>query len=114
MNRRTVSIRYISPLSAAKTALALSLAGLVAWLICVVLVYVLLDVAGIWHSINEVIAGVGGEQVLSFGVIISFAALVGGVLTLMCTVLAPLLAVIYNAVVDLFGGLIVTLDMPYE
>lgn len=110
MNKRTVAIRHISPLSAAKTALALSLAGLVAWLICVVVVYFGLDVAGIWDKANEVIAGVGGERILSFGVIISFAGLIGGILTLMCTVLAPLLAVIYNAVVDVFGGLVVTLD----
>lgn len=106
MSTRKIAIRRLSPLSAFKTALALSLAALAAWIICVVLLYVGLNVAGVWDKANEVIAGVGGEPVFTFGITVSLATLFGAILALIATVMAPLGAVIYNGVVDLFGGIV--------
>ncbi|WP_151549766.1 MULTISPECIES: DUF3566 domain-containing protein [Corynebacterium] len=109
MSSRRVAVRHISPLSAFKTALALSLTGLAAWIICVIVLYMGLDAAGVWDKANEVIAGVGGEQVLNFGITVSLATLVGAIFALIATFLAPLVAIIYNAVVDLFGGVVITI-----
>jgi len=105
-----VFVRRIAPVSAFRTALALSLAGLAAWMICVVLLYFGLDAAGIWAKVNSIIGGTGGSQVVGFGVVISVAAILGVLMSVLFIVLAPLTAVMYNAIVDLFGGVNVTLS----
>ncbi|WP_315041761.1 DUF3566 domain-containing protein [Corynebacterium argentoratense] len=105
-----VLVRRIAPVSAFRTALALSLAGLAAWMICVVLLYFGLDAAGIWAKVNSIIGGTGGSQVVGFGVVISIAAILGVLMSVLFIVLAPLTAVMYNAIVDLFGGVSVTLS----
>ena len=59
---------------------------------------------------NSIIGGTGGSQVVGFGVIISVAAILGVLMSVLFIVLAPLTAVMYNAIVDLFGGVSVTLS----
>lgn len=105
MATRRVTVARISPRSAFLTALALSLVGVAVWLICVVLLYIGLDAAGVWEKMNNVIGGVGGERGITFGLVLSAAALMGAVSGLLCTLLAPLLAIMYNSSVDIFGGL---------
>ena len=56
------------------------------------------------------VGGVGGGFEVTFGVIISASALIGVIFAVLLTLLAPLMAVIYNAIVDVFGGLRVDLD----
>lgn len=104
MAQRKVTIQHVSPLAAFRTALVLSLAGLVAWLLCVILLYVGMDAAGIWENLNSVIGGAGGEGAVTFGLVLSIAGLLGGILAVLISVLAPLVALVYNATVDLFGG----------
>ncbi|AHI21413.1 DUF3566 domain-containing protein [Corynebacterium vitaeruminis] len=110
MANRKVAIRYVSPLSAFKTALSLSLVGLAAWVICVVLLYFVMGAAGVWDNVNEIIGGVGGSQGITFGLVLSLASLIGAIGAIIVSVLAPLTAVVYNAIVDLFGGLVVSLS----
>ena len=107
---RELHLARISPMSAFRVGLAMSLVGLVAWLIAVCLLYVGLDQAGIWDSFNSLVGGVGGGFEVTFGVIISASALIGVIFAVLLTLLAPLMAVIYNAIVDVFGGLRVDLD----
>lgn len=109
MATRYVIITRVAPGSAFKTALSLSLIGLISWLICVVILYFGMQAVGIWDKINQVIGGVGGDQIVSFGLIISLAALLGTIVAIIATVLAPLTALAYNAFVDLFGGVEVTM-----
>lgn len=106
MAQREIVITRISPMSAFRVALALSLVALVAWIVCVCILYAALDVAGVWENINAVIGGVGGDGIIGFGMVISLAALAGAVMALLATALAPVIAMIYNAVVDLFGGVV--------
>lgn len=108
MATRHVVITRISPVSAFKTALSLSLIGLAAWVICVALLYLGMQVVGVWDNVNEVIGGVGGSQIVTFGLVLSVAALMGAITSIIVTVLAPLGAIIYNSIVDLFGGLAIT------
>ncbi|AKE40256.1 hypothetical membrane protein [Corynebacterium kutscheri] len=108
MATRELIIQRISPLSAFRTTLALSLVGLAAWVLCAALVYVGLDTFGVWAQVNAIIGGVGGNQVVTFGLVLSIASLLGAIMAIFLTVLAPLVAVIYNAVVELFGGIRVT------
>lgn len=109
MAERKVTVRNVSPLSAFRTALVLSLAGLVAWMICVALLYVGMDAAGVWDDLNSVIGGAGGEGTVTFGLIMSVAGLIGAIIAVLVSVLAPMVALIYNATVDLFGGLEIAL-----
>ncbi|KAA8720415.1 DUF3566 domain-containing protein [Corynebacterium spheniscorum] len=109
MATRQVSVVRISPMSAFRVALAMSLVALVAWIITVALLYYGLQTAGIWDKLNSVVAGVGGDQVVGFGMVMAVASLVGAIAAILMTILAPLAAVIYNAIVDLFGGIRLTL-----
>lgn len=109
MAARETAITRVSPLSAFRVALAMSLVGLVAWIVCVAILFFGMQAAGFWDQLNSVVAGVGGEQAIGFGMVISVAALLGAIGAILVTVLAPLVAVIYNSLVDLFGGLTVTL-----
>lgn len=110
MSARETVITRVSPLSAFRVALSLSLAGLVAWLVCVVVLYLGMDATGVWDNINSVIGGIGGEQAIGFGMVITAALLIGVITTVLLTALAPIVAMIYNATVGLAGGLEVTLE----
>ncbi|AKE38012.1 Hypothetical Protein NG00_00014 [Corynebacterium camporealensis] len=110
MARREQQLARISPLSAFRLGLAMSLVGLVAWILAVCLLYFGLAQVGIWESLNSLVSGVGGAFELSFGVVLSVSALIGAIVAVLQTLLAPLLAVIYNSIVDVFGGLIIHLE----
>ena len=99
-----VTVHRISPMSMFRTALALSLAGLVAWILCVVILFLGMQLTGVLGRVND---GFGGGGFLSFGTVLSIAALIGAINALLVTVLAPIGAVLYNSFVDLFGGLVV-------
>ncbi|MCS5479991.1 DUF3566 domain-containing protein [Corynebacterium sp. YIM 101645] len=108
MATRVVSVTRVSPLSAFRVGLAMSLVGLAAWLIAVAVLYVGMGAAGIWDQLNSLLGDIGGDQAVTFGLVMSVAALLGAISAILTTVLAPLGAVVYNAIVDLFGGFQVT------
>lgn len=102
---RYLAVRHVSPISAFKVVLAMSVIGLVAWLIAVAVLYFGMEVAGVWDSVNELIGGVGGDQAITFGVVMAAAALFGAIMAVLLAILAPLCAVVYNGTSELFGGL---------
>lgn len=108
MAARELALTRISPQSAFRVALAFSLVGLVAWILATAILYISLDFVGVWDKFNSVVSGVGSEQVISFGMAMAISALVGAIGAIAMTILAPIMALIYNAVVDLFGGIVVT------
>ncbi len=109
MASREYSITHINPMSAFRTAFALSIVGLCAWVLCTILLYLGMDIVGVWDQVNDVIGGVGGEQSIGFGMVISLSLLFGAIFAIIASALAPLIAIVYNAVYDLFGGVRVTL-----
>lgn len=104
MATRVVSVTRVSPLSAFRVGLAMSLVGLAAWLIAVAVLYAGMGAAGIWDQLNSLLGDIGGDQAVTFGLVMSVAALLGAISAILTTILAPLVAVVYNAIVDLFGG----------
>lgn len=110
MAQKSVAVTHVSPLSAFKVALAMSLIGLVAWLIAVTVLYIGMDVAGIWDSVNSLFVDVGGSQSVGFGLVFAVALLLGAIVAVLMAILAPLFAVIYNGIASLFGGLQVDLE----
>ena len=111
MATREYTVQRIAPMSAFRTAFSLSIIGLAAWIICAVVLYLGMAAFGVWDQVNQVIGGVGGDQTLSFGVVMSLVALIGAIFAIFFSALT---AVLYNAVVDLFGGIRVTLRYEAE
>lgn len=105
MLSREQTIVRIAPFSAFRTALAVSLVCLGMWLVCAAGLYFGLSAFGVWDQVNQLFSGIGSEQTVTFTLVISLASLVGCCLAIIATLMAPLLAVVYNAIVDLFGGI---------
>ena len=111
---KNIAISRISPLSAFRVGLAVSLVGLVAWLIAVAVVFVVMDAFGVWDYINGFVDGLGAGMLIDYGLVLSLSALLGAVAAILGTILAPLFALIYNAVAALFGGIQVDLQQIVE
>ena len=109
MAARKLTVSHINPASAFRVVSLMALAGFVAWMIGAALVYFCLAQTGVVESVNSLIAGVGGEPVVDAALALSTAALFGLVGVVVAAVLAPLAAVIYNAIANLTGGITVTL-----
>ena len=109
MASRRVAITRINTMSVLRTALLLALAGLAAWVVCVCLLYVGLDAAGVWDSVNAVIGGAGGEGTITFQIVLGAATLLGAIVALLVVVLVPITAVLFNAFSGFTGGLTITL-----
>ena len=110
MASRRVAIRHINTMSVLRIALLLALAGLAAWVICVCLLYVGLDAAGVWDSVNAVIGGAGGEGTITFQIVLGASTLVGAIIALLVIVLAPITAALYNAFAGFTGGITITMS----
>ena len=110
MASRRVAITRINALSVLRTALFLALAGLVAWVICVCLLYVGLDAAGVWDAVNAVIGGAGGEGTITFQIVLGAATLLGAIVALLIVVMAPITAARYNAFAGFTGGISITMS----
>ena len=111
---KNIAISRISPLSAFRVGLAVSLVGLVAWLIAVTVVDFVMSAFGFWEYINGFMDGLGAGMLIDYGLVLSLSALLGAVAAILGTILAPLFALIYNAVVALFGGIQVDLQQIVE
>ncbi|WP_291314485.1 DUF3566 domain-containing protein [Corynebacterium sp. UBA2622] len=104
MAARKVTVTYLSPVSVFKVASILGAIGFIAWMIAATLLYLGLQSAGVIDSVNSLVSGVGGDQVVDFPLLISAAALLGLVGVVFVAIMAPLTAIIYNAVANLVGG----------
>ena len=110
MAARKVAVKHIGVGSVFKVATLLSLVGFVAWMIAATIIYYGLERAGVLDSVNSLIGGVGGDQVIDMTLVLSAAALLGLIGVVFTAVMAPLLAVIYNAIADLVGGVTYTMS----
>lgn len=110
MAARKVSIKHVGVGSVFKVASILALIGFVAWMLAAALIYYGLERAGVVDSLNSLIGGVGGDQVIDMTLVLSVAGLVGLIGVVFTAVMAPLMAAIYNAVADLVGGITYTMS----
>lgn len=110
MAARKVAVKHIGVGSVFKVATLLSLVGFVAWMIAATIIYYGLESAGVVDSFNSLIGGVGGDQVIDMTLVLSGAALLGLIGVVFTAVMAPLIAVIYNAIADLVGGITYTMS----
>ena len=73
-------------------------------------VYYGLERAGVVDSVNSLIGGVGGDQVVDMKLAMSAAGLFGLVGLLFQMIMAPLTVIMYNAIADLVGGISFTMS----
>ena len=110
MAARKVTIRSVSAGSVFKVASLLALLGFIAWMAASALVYYALERAGVVESVNSLIGGVGGDQVVDMKLAMSAAGLFGLVGFLFQVIMAPLTVIMYNAIADLVGGINFTMS----
>lgn len=110
MAARKVTIRSFSAASVFKVATLLSLVAFIAWMLGAALVYYGLDRAGVVDSVNSLIGGVGGDQVVDMRLAMIAAAVLGLTGVVFTAIMAPLTVVMYNAIADLVGGVRFTMS----
>lgn len=117
--RARLQLTQVDPWSVLKTTFLYALGLLVVWVVAVTVLYIVLDVMGVFSSINSTLHDItgssdsGGFQVsFSYLRVLGFSLVVGVVNVVLLTALATLGAFIYNLVADATGGIEVTLTEP--
>ena len=116
--RARLRLTRIDPWSVMKTAFLLSIALGIVTVVSVLMVWTVLEAAGVWDSINAAVQNIlGGESAGDFDVedylgtsrVIGFTMLVAVIDVVLLTAIATLAAFLYNMAAALLGGIEVTL-----
>lgn len=110
--RARLLVRHIDPWSTFKFSLVLSVALFFVWLVAIGVLYGVLDGVGVFDKINSLydeLGGSSGQRIVTPGLVLGIAALVGAVNIVLMTALATVGSFIYNICADLVGGIEVTL-----
>lgn len=114
--RATVQLRKIDPWSTLKISALISISLFFVWMVAVGLLYVVLDGMGVWERLNsaftDIVSESGSGGLVTAGQVFGYAAVIGGINTILITALASIGAFIYNLCSDLVGGIQVTLADP--
>ncbi|MGH3914370.1 MAG: DUF3566 domain-containing protein [Pseudonocardiaceae bacterium] len=116
--RRTIlQVRYLEPWSVLKVSLVLSVAGFLAWMVAVGVLYNILGGMGVWDQLNGTYSDLtsvsdsgASQNLITAGGVFSVAAVVGLVNIVLITAMCTVGAFIYNASTDLAGGIEITLS----
>lgn len=115
--RASLQLRYLEPWSVLKVSLVLSVAGFLAWMVAVGVLYSILGGMGVWDQLNGTYSDLtsvndpqASQDLISAGGVFGVAALVGMVNIVLITAMCTVGAFIYNASADLAGGIEVTLS----
>jgi hypothetical protein len=116
--RARLRLTRIDPWSVMKTSFLLSVAFGIVTIVAVFIVWSVLGIAGVWESVNSMVADVvGDESASSFEVenylglsrILGFTMLVAVIDVVLLTAIATLVAFLYNMAAALLGGIELTL-----
>ncbi|MGH3926712.1 MAG: DUF3566 domain-containing protein, partial [Pseudonocardiaceae bacterium] len=115
--RTSLQLRHLEPWSVLKVSLVLSVAGFLAWMVAVGVLYNVLGNMGVWDQLNGTYSDLtsvrspqGGEDLISAGGVFGVAAVIGLVNIVLITAMCTVGAFIYNASADLAGGIEITLS----
>jgi hypothetical protein len=106
------TVNRISPRSALRVAGAMNAALFLVWMVAALVVFIVLGVSGVWGRMNSLLADLTGSDTVGAGTYFGVAAGVGLLEAVVVTLLAPVVAVLYNSVATLVGGLRVTVGAP--
>ncbi|MGH4023899.1 MAG: DUF3566 domain-containing protein, partial [Pseudonocardiaceae bacterium] len=102
--RASLQLRYLEPWSVLKVSLVLSVAGFLAWMVAVGVLYSILGGMGVWDQLNGTYSDLtsvsdpqASEDLISAGGVFGVAALVGLVNIVLITAMCTVGAFIYNA-----------------
>lgn len=116
--RARLRLTRIDPWSVMKSAFLLSVAFGIVTVVAVSIVWGVLGAAGVWDSVNQMVADViGGEETSDFEVenylglsrVLGFTMLVAVIDVVLLTAIATLGAFLYNMAAALLGGIELTL-----
>ena len=110
--RMNLSLTHVNAWSVAKVTFMLSIAGAIIEVLAAALVWLLLDAVGVFDQLNNIVSSTGLaadslnlSSVFSLSVV-TILAIVGVVLV---TLLATIIALLYNVISALVGGVHITL-----
>jgi hypothetical protein len=110
--RARLLVRHIDPWSTLKFSLVLAVALFFVWLVAVGVLYGVLDGMGVFDKINglyDELAGNSGQRIITPGLVLGTATLIGAVNIVLMTALATIGSFVYNICSDLVGGIEITL-----
>ncbi|MCI7305851.1 MULTISPECIES: DUF3566 domain-containing protein [Trueperella] len=114
ISRVRMTISRIDPLSALKLSFLVSVGVGIMIVIAAILLWFTLDAMHVWARINELLVTLNSEpllelgQFMQFGRVVSFAVVVGVIEVVLMTLFGTVMALLYNVVAMLVGGLGIT------
>ncbi|HEY6424818.1 MAG TPA: DUF3566 domain-containing protein [Pseudonocardiaceae bacterium] len=115
--RANLQLQRLEPWSVLKLSLVLSIAGFLAWMVAVGLLYGVLAGMGVWDQLNGTYSDLtsannpqGGAELISGGRVFGVATVVGLVNIVLLTAMATVGSFVYNLGADIVGGIEVTLS----
>lgn len=110
---RETFLTHIDPMSAFKVGFVFNLALFAIWVVAMILLWIVLNVAGVWDRLNS-LAGDLADGEFSAGLYFGVVLGLGLFELVVFTLLAPVLAVIFNSAASLFGGLRIGLGSTWD
>ena len=108
------TLTYVNPLSALKLGAAVNVCLLIVLLVASAVMYVLLGIAGVWENLNALLGDLTGMGSFGISEYFTIVLAVGVVEAVVFTLLAPVLAMLYNLAAKLVGGLRITVSKRSE
>ena len=108
------TLAYINPLSALKLGASVNVCLLVIVLVASAVIYALLGIAGVWDNLNSLLGDLTGMGSFGSAEYFGIVLTVGIIEVIIFSLLAPVLAVMYNLSAKLVGGLRITVSKRSE
>ena len=108
------TLTYINPLSALRLGAAVNVCLLIILLVASIVVYILLGIAGVWENLNALLGDLTGMGSFGISEYFTIVLAVGVVEAVLFTLLAPVVATLYNLAAKLVGGLRITVNKRSE
>lgn len=112
----SLSLTRVDAWSVAKVTFMLSIAGAIIQIVAATVVWLLLDLVGVFSQITQIVSSTGLDaggldlkNVLSLTTVVSGVTIFSIIEVVIFTILATIIALIYNVVSSLVGGVHVTL-----
>lgn len=116
VRRARLVVSRVDTWSVLKLAFLLSVALGIVVVVAAVLIWILMDITGLFSGINELaamLAGPGGstevQEIVSLGQVAIFATILSVINVILLTLLSVIAAMLYNLAAGLIGGIGVTL-----
>lgn len=114
IRRVRMTISRVDPLSALKLSFLVSVAVGIMIVLAAILLWFVLDAMHVWARIDDLLVTLNSEpllelgQFMEFGRVVSFAVVVGVIEVVLFTLLGTVMALLYNVIAMLVGGLYIT------